>query len=228
MFDVVRWFHLALPASASREGHDDLVEGMEEARAAWLQRNSPSRLLSHHSYRLRDVLGKSCNRFDMRTMDDHQIATALYNEVQGGNLLFVPEREEMGKCVQAIGELRNKASGAAAAHQQQPADANMATSLYGNSPRVPQNLGNAQPFGYSVEMPIGDDTQTAWLPSVGGPPNQWLENASGKKQWRLYDGDGNAVVDIDFGHDHGFGIPHSHNWDNGIRDKGNAFSLLPW
>jgi hypothetical protein len=88
-------------------------------------------------------------------------------------------------------------------------------------------LGDAQPFEYSEHMPTGDDMQTAWLPSKGGPPNQWLENTSGKKQWRLYDGNGNAAVDIDFGHDHGFGIPHSHNWGNGVRDNGNAFSLLP-
>lgn len=91
-------------------------------------------------------------------------------------------------------------------------------------------LGDARAFEYGSgnAQSFGDDTQTAWLPSKGGPPNQWLENSSGKKQWRLYDGNGNAAVDIDFGHDHGFGIPHSHNWDNGARGKGNAFSLLPY
>nr|WP_103702821.1 hypothetical protein [Paraburkholderia eburnea] len=91
-------------------------------------------------------------------------------------------------------------------------------------------LGDAQPFEYGGEDvgPSGDALQTAWLPSKGGPPNQWVENSSGKQQWRLYDGDGNAAVDIDFGHDHGFGSPHSHNWDNGVRDSGNAFSLLPY
>ncbi|TDV18331.1 hypothetical protein [Paraburkholderia caballeronis] len=90
-------------------------------------------------------------------------------------------------------------------------------------------LGNAQPFQFGADnvATFGDAMQTGWLPSKGGPPNQWLENPSGKTQWRLYDGAGNAAVDIDFGHDHGFGSPHSHNWDNGVRDKGNAFSLLP-
>lgn len=91
-------------------------------------------------------------------------------------------------------------------------------------------LGDARAFAYGPDNggTFGDDLQTAWLPSRGGPPNQWLENSSGKIQWRLYDINGNAAVDIDFGHDHGFGIPHSHNWDNGVRDKGNAFSLLPY
>jgi hypothetical protein len=91
-------------------------------------------------------------------------------------------------------------------------------------------LGDAQPFAYTENSPgeFGDDTQTAWLPSKGGPPNDWLENTSGKQQWRLYDGNGDAAVDIDFGHDHGFGIPHAHNWDDGVRDNGNAISLLPY
>lgn len=91
-------------------------------------------------------------------------------------------------------------------------------------------LGDAQPFEYTEDSPgeFGDDTQTAWLPSKGGPPNEWVDNTSGKQQWRLYDGNGDAAVDIDFGHDHGFGAPHAHNWDDGVRDNGNAVSLLPY
>ncbi|MDR5732287.1 hypothetical protein QCE47_08005 [Caballeronia sp. LZ025] len=86
-------------------------------------------------------------------------------------------------------------------------------------------LSDAQPFEYQPDE-IGDEEQTAWLPSTGGPPNSWLENDSGKKQWRYYDKNGNAAVDIDFGHDHGFGAPHSHNWDNGGRDNGNPVSIF--
>ncbi|MGF6542955.1 hypothetical protein OKW50_003875 [Paraburkholderia youngii] len=239
LFDVDRWFHFALPASVPRESHDDIVQGMEEARAAWL-RYSPSMLLSHQSHELRDMLGRSHNRFHMYRMKDDEVAKALYNEVKGGSLIFVPERDEMRNCVQAIREQREKASRAGPVREPQSNDAGMLRSLYGNSPRVPENAGtpsysaraglfsDAQPFQYSEDIPAGEDMQTAWLPSQGGPPNQWVENASGKKQWRLYDGDGNAAVDIDFGHDHGFGVPHSHNWSNGVRDKGNAFSLLPW
>ncbi|MGF6641561.1 hypothetical protein [Paraburkholderia sp. MM6662-R1] len=83
MFDADRWFHFALPAGAPRAGNDDFAQGMEEARAAWLQ-HAPSMLLSLQSYELRDVLGRSDNRFDMRRMDDHEVAKALYNEVQNG------------------------------------------------------------------------------------------------------------------------------------------------
>jgi uncharacterized protein RhaS with RHS repeats len=32
-------------------------------------------------------------------------------------------------------------------------------------------------------------------------------------QIRTYDSDGNPVKDIDFGHDHGMGDPHAHDWN---------------
>ncbi|MGF6374125.1 hypothetical protein OKW40_006941 [Paraburkholderia sp. RAU6.4a] len=157
LFDVDRWFHFAWPASVPRESHDDIVQGMEEARAAWL-RYSPSMLLSHQPYELRDMLGRSDNRFHMYRMKDEEVAKALYNEVKDGSLIFVPERDEMLKCVQAIREQREKASRTAPARAQQPADADMLSSLYGNSPRAPQNPGNAQAFNYQPDA-VSDDVQ---------------------------------------------------------------------
>lgn len=96
---------------------------------------------------------------------------------------------------------------------------------FGDSDDGVSLLGDAQPFEY-VPTSAGDDMQTAWLPSTDGPPSSWLENPSGKKQWRYYDENGDAAVDIDFGHDHGFGAPHSHNWENGKRDNGNPVSIF--
>ncbi|MGF6368681.1 hypothetical protein OKW40_001431 [Paraburkholderia sp. RAU6.4a] len=157
MFDVIRWFHFALPASAPREGRGDLEQGMKEALAAWL-RYAPSILLSHQSHELRDMLGRSDIRVHMYRMKNHEVAKALYNEVKDGRLIFVPERDEMRECVQAIREQREKASQSGLARVQQPADTDMASSLYGNSPRVPQNLGNAQPFEYQPNA-ISDDVQ---------------------------------------------------------------------
>lgn len=86
-------------------------------------------------------------------------------------------------------------------------------------------LGNASPVDYSVPEVAGEDAQLAWLP-MNGPANSWMENTSGKKQYRYFDGAGNAAVDIDFGHDHGFGSPHSHNFDGIDRDHGNLVSRL--
>ncbi|MBB5498572.1 hypothetical protein [Paraburkholderia sp. MM5384-R2] len=94
-------------------------------------------------------------------MTNHQVAKALYDEVKNGNLLFVPERDDMRKCVEAIRKQREKGSGPAPARTQQPAEADMASSLLGNSPRVPQNLGNAKPLEYAPDALSGDVQQIA-------------------------------------------------------------------
>lgn len=101
---------------------------------------------------------------------------------------------------------------------------------YADTPgAAPSRLTDAQPFDYgdAFTLPAGD-SQLAWLPRTGGPADTWVANPSGSGQLRLYDSSGNAAVDIDFDHDHGFGSPHAHNWDGNSRDKGNAFSLLPY
>ncbi|MEX3634442.1 hypothetical protein [Paraburkholderia sp. BR14320] len=227
LFDVDRWFHFALPASVPRESHDDIVQGMEEARAAWL-RYSPSVLLSHQSYELRDMLGRSHNRFHMYRMKDDEVAKAQYNEVRGGSLIFVPERDEMRKCVQAIREQREMASGLGSVCEQQSNDADMLRSLYGNSPRVPQNLCNAQAFEY-VENTTDDGAtfDVAGLP-FDGPANSWVESGPNmKKQWRMYGSGGTPVIDIDFDSHHGQPNPHAHNWDGLLRDEGWPVSILP-
>ncbi|MGF6470722.1 hypothetical protein [Paraburkholderia youngii] len=157
LFDVDRWFHFALPASVPREAHDDIVQGMEEARAAWL-RYSPSMLLSLQSHELRDMLGRSGNRFHMYRMRDHEVAKALYNEVKDGSLIFVPERDEIRKCVQAIREQREAASRSDSERTRLPNDADMLRSLDGKIPRAPHNLGNAKPFGYTRDA-LSDDVQ---------------------------------------------------------------------
>ncbi|WP_429290457.1 hypothetical protein [Paraburkholderia sp. CI3] len=157
MLDVDRWFHFALPAREPRETLSDIMQGMAEAHAAWLQ-YAPSVLLSHQSHELRDMLGRSNNVFHMNRMNDHAVAKALYNEVKNCSLLFVPDRDEMRKCVRAIREQRERSSTAASARAQQPADADIASSLYGNSPRVPQNLGGAQPFVYKPDA-LSDDIE---------------------------------------------------------------------
>ncbi|WP_322787810.1 hypothetical protein [Paraburkholderia ferrariae] len=160
MFDVDRWFHFAWPPRVPHEAHDDIVQGMQEARAAWLK-HAESTLLSHPSHELRDMLGRSGNRFHMKTMDNHQVAKALYNEVKDGNLLFVPERDPIRKCVEAIRKQREKGTRQAPADAQGPADADVAKVLHDNSPRVPQNLSNAQPFEYTPDAMSGDTEELA-------------------------------------------------------------------
>jgi RHS repeat-associated protein len=70
----------------------------------------------------------------------------------------------------------------------------------------------------------GQSTSTG--PSRGlpysGEPNGTgvLDRGNGSGQIRDYGPDGVPTRDFDFGHDHGFGDPHVHDWENGIRGPG--------
>jgi hypothetical protein len=51
-------------------------------------------------------------------------------------------------------------------------------------------------------------------PAQGQPPGtQTFPNADGGKTVRTYGTDGKAVTDVDYGHDHGAGDPHVHDWN---------------
>lgn len=55
-------------------------------------------------------------------------------------------------------------------------------------------------------------------PPLNGPPNGSIsipDNNGGKQQERCYDDKGNPMKDIDWGHDHGAGRPHVHDWTPG-------------
>ncbi|CAM2188317.1 conserved hypothetical protein [Paraburkholderia sacchari] len=87
-------------------------------------------------------------------------------------------------------------------------------------------LADAEPFDYwPGDAQDGDAFDIAKTPNEGDP-GTWYTNP-GSGQMRLYGDDRRAVVDFDFDHDHGQGIPHAHNWDNGVRGIGVPFSLLP-
>ena len=58
-----------------------------------------------------------------------------------------------------------------------------------------------------------------------GEPGTWTEHPHGKQD-RLYGNDGTPAVDIDYGHDHGQGSPHSHNWNDGVRGPGVPVSVI--
>jgi hypothetical protein len=239
MFDVERWFHFASAASTPRESHEDLVAGMKAARAAWLRHNPPSELLSHGSHDLRAVLARSEAHFDIRRMNNHQVARALFDEVQAGRLIFVPERGEMRKCVQAIKEERQKAGPIRPVHQQQPIAPHPERALHGNSQRMPQNLNassysagsgplsDAKPLEYVADQVAGDSFDVAKTPNLGDP-GTWYTNP-GSGQMRLYGDDGKPVLDLDFDHVHNGLQPHAHNWNNGVRDGGDdVVPFSPW
>jgi hypothetical protein len=53
------------------------------------------------------------------------------------------------------------------------------------------------------------------LPTAGSPnSSREKRDKKGKiVQRRYYDGEGKAILNIDYDHDHGAGIPHGHDWD---------------
>ncbi|WP_239465908.1 choice-of-anchor C family protein [Gemmata sp. SH-PL17] len=60
----------------------------------------------------------------------------------------------------------------------------------------------------SAPRPRGD------LPARGTPNSTAAkDDGKGNRQTREYGPDGRATKDIDFGHDHGAGDPHAHDWD---------------
>jgi hypothetical protein len=58
-------------------------------------------------------------------------------------------------------------------------------------------------------------TPSRSLPASGGPGAVVeLRDSNGQLiQKRFYGADGRALKNIDYGHDHGAGIPHVHDWD---------------
>ncbi len=164
-FLLEKWYLLWTNAPLGPGEREDLKQAMKEAHAAWLNRNTPEYLLSYGSTDLRSVATRSDRRHDLYRMSDQQVAQTLYEAVADGWLVFVPNHEEMRKCVQAICEERDRTPRSVPARTPQLTNADMAKLLYGNSPRMPQDLntplGSAQPFDYQPDMPDGDAEELA-------------------------------------------------------------------
>ncbi len=59
------------------------------------------------------------------------------------------------------------------------------------------------------------------LPARGKPNStDAIDRGNGRGQIRDYDSDGRALKDFDFGHNHGAGDPHAHDWVDGVRQGG--------
>lgn len=59
------------------------------------------------------------------------------------------------------------------------------------------------------------------LPREGVPNStDVIDRGNGSGQIREYGPDGMASKDFDFGHDHGAGDPHAHDWLEGVRQPG--------
>ncbi|WP_081074666.1 hypothetical protein [Burkholderia cepacia] len=91
-------------------------------------------------------------------------------------------------------------------------------------------LGDAAPFDLAADAPDDGSFILAGTPNTGAP-GTWYTNP-GSGQMRLFGSNGLPVVDFDFDHNHGQGVPHAHNWDDvggdfPVRGPGVSFSPLP-
>ncbi len=78
--------------------------------------------------------------------------------------------------------------------------------------------GGVNLYAYANSDPVNlidPSGLTGRTPAQGGPPDgkQTYPNGGGGKTIRHYGPDGRATTDYDFGHDHGAGDPHAHDWD---------------
>ena len=72
----------------------------------------------------------------------------------------------------------------------------------------------------AVEKRAADQARRS-LPRTGTPNStDVIDRGNGKGQIRDYGDNGGAAKDFDFGHDHGVGDPHAHDWIDGQRQRG--------
>jgi RHS repeat-associated protein len=75
--------------------------------------------------------------------------------------------------------------------------------------------------GRESEESCGEEPPPRRLPYQGEPNGTAvLDRGNGTGQIREYGPDGLPTRDFDFGHDHGSGDPHAHDWPGGVRGDG--------
>jgi hypothetical protein len=80
----------------------------------------------------------------------------------------------------------------------------------------PRSLPKGIPETDVEGIPVEPAPEGRGLP-IQGPPDTWVVGPRGD---RLYGPDGKPIKDVDWGHDHGQGQPHTHEWIDGERQPG--------
>jgi SPP1 gp7 family putative phage head morphogenesis protein len=93
-----------------------------------------------------------------------------------------------------------------------------------SSPHVVENRTNDEPRSLPGGVPETDAEGRPVEPAPEGRglppqgrPGTWVVGPRGD---RLYGPDGKPIKDVDWGHDHGQGQPHTHEWIDGVRQPG--------
>jgi len=109
---------------------------MQAAKFAFVRDWEPYCSPPHADHELRDVLSRSGGDYRIYRMNTREVAQALLDEVKNGGLVFLPPREELRACVQAIEADRAKLRrppDPPRARSEEPAPAEV---LYGRTPRA--------------------------------------------------------------------------------------------
>jgi RHS repeat-associated protein len=94
-------------------------------------------------------------------------------------------------------------------------------------------MGRGNPFDPSEFGPTASCKLPGMAPSRVGPiqsktPNSGVPGSKyvnpGSGQQRTYDLEGKPLRDVDWDHDHGQGVPHQHDWVNGVRGPGGPIN----
>ena len=89
-----------------------------------------------------------------------------------------------------------------------------------------ENQSSTSPVAEGQEETKSNESEPCTVPRRSlpreGDPNSTavLDRGNGSGQIRDYGPDGEPEKDFDFGHDHGFGDPHAHDWIEGVRQPG--------
>lgn len=85
-----------------------------------------------------------------------------------------------------------------------------------NADDEPRSLPEGVPEIDAEGRPVEPAPEGRGLPKQGRP-GTWVVGPRGD---RLYGPDGKPIKDVDWGHDHGQGQPHTHEWIDGVRQPG--------
>jgi hypothetical protein len=72
--------------------------------------------------------------------------------------------------------------------------------------------------GTATPEPAVNGQRPTKTPNTGTPGSTVVNPGSGQE--RTYGPDGKPLVDTDWDHDHGHGVPHRHDWVDGVRGPG--------
>ncbi|MDR5809520.1 hypothetical protein [Caballeronia sp. LZ019] len=221
---------------------EDITQAMKIARVAFLE-GIEMLLLTCEDDAFRSILARSDESFpEWVWSEKRHIIQAVCDEIKKGRLVFVPKRDDLRACVEAM-QKRRRERPAPVARTERLDPRPCAQRMYGKTPRVPQNvrmafdapapaaLDDAQPFEYPSGSADGGAFQIASqltkTPNVGDA-GTWYTNP-GSGQMRLYGDAGAPVIDLDFDHVHNGLRPHAHNWNSGVRDGGDdVVPFSPW